>query len=190
MKKYLNPLSLKYKSICRCYTAGLPQILSAKISVSPGWMQDTFIFNLNSTDDSGGMMEDPVEMKASRKNKMNFHLMQLDTFWCMQLNASPQLATAALKCLCHLQQITYAKAVSQLSYTSNVRPGMFQSPMKTCEWRPQTKSLTAAWSLKKITKEPCLIVGVPYCNFIVISLQWNSVSINYYLISDKGYEKI
>jgi len=25
--------------------------------------------------------------------------MQLDTFWCMQLNASPQLAKAALKVL-------------------------------------------------------------------------------------------
>jgi len=32
-----------------------------------------------------------------------------------------------------LQQITYVKAVSQLSYTSKVRPGIFQSPMKTCE---------------------------------------------------------
>ena len=50
-------------------------------------MQDPYIFNLNSTDDSGGMMEDPVQMKASRKIKMDFHLMQLDTFWCMQLNA-------------------------------------------------------------------------------------------------------
>jgi len=38
-------------------------------------------------------------MKASRKIKMNFHLMQLDTFWCMQLNATPQLAKEALKVL-------------------------------------------------------------------------------------------
>jgi len=45
------------------------------------------------------MMEDPVEMKASRKIKMNFHLMQLDTFWCMQFNTSPQLVKAALKVL-------------------------------------------------------------------------------------------
>jgi len=52
-------------------------------------MQDPFIFNLKSTDDSGGMMEDPVEMKANRKIKINSHLMQLDTFWCTQLNASP-----------------------------------------------------------------------------------------------------
>ena len=61
-------------------------------------MQDPFIYNLNSMDDHGGM-EDLVEMKASRKIKINFHLMQLDTFWCMQLNASPQLAKAALKVL-------------------------------------------------------------------------------------------
>jgi len=67
MKKYPNPLSLKYKSICWCYTAVLPQILTARISISHGWMQDSFIFNLNSTDDNGVMMEDPVEMKASRK---------------------------------------------------------------------------------------------------------------------------
>jgi len=45
------------------------------------------------------MMEDPVEMKASRKIKMNFQLRQLDIFWCMQLKASPTLAKAALKVL-------------------------------------------------------------------------------------------
>jgi len=73
MKKYLNPLSLKYKSICKCYTAVLSQVLSARISVSHGWMQDPFIFNLNSADDNGRMMEDPVEIKASRKIKINFH---------------------------------------------------------------------------------------------------------------------
>jgi len=62
-------------------------------------MQDPFILNLKSTDDNGGINEDPVEIKASRKIKINFHLMQLDSFWCMQLNASPQLAKAALKVL-------------------------------------------------------------------------------------------
>jgi len=62
-------------------------------------MKDPFIFNLNSTDDNGGIMDDPVEMKATRNIKMNFHLMQLDTFWCLPLNASPQLAKAALKVL-------------------------------------------------------------------------------------------
>ena len=111
MKKYLNPLPLKYKSICKCYTAVLPQVLSARISVSHGWMQDPSIFNLNSTDDNGRMMEDPVEMKASRKIKMNFHLMQLDTFWCMQLNASPQLAKAAL-------QVLVPFATNNLCYSS------------------------------------------------------------------------
>jgi len=92
MEKHPYPLSLKYKSICRCYTAILPQTLSARISVSHGWMENPFVLNLKSTDDNGGMKEDPVEMKASRKIKMNFHLMQLDTFWCTQLNACPQLA--------------------------------------------------------------------------------------------------
>jgi len=53
-------------------------------------MQDPFIFNLKSTDDNGGMNEDPDETKVSRKFKINFHLMQLHTLWCTQLNASPQ----------------------------------------------------------------------------------------------------
>jgi len=47
----------------------------------------------------------------------------------------------------------YVKAVSQLSYTSKVRPGTFQSLMKTCEWLSPTKSLTAARSLKKKTNK-------------------------------------
>jgi len=46
--------------------------------------------------------------------------------------------------------------------------------MKTCEWRPQTKSLTAAWSSKKAT-EPCLIVGVLNCNFIVLLYRCNEI---------------
>jgi len=42
---------------------------------------------------------------------MNFHLMQLDTFWCMQLNASPQLAKAAL-------QVLVPFATNNLCYSS------------------------------------------------------------------------
>jgi len=45
------------------------------------------------------MKEDAVEMKGSRKIVMNFHLIQLDTFWCTQLNAYPQLTKTALKVL-------------------------------------------------------------------------------------------
>jgi len=56
-------------------------------------------FNLKSTDDNGGMKEDPAEMKTSRKTKMNLHLMQLHTLGCTKLNASLQLAKAALKVL-------------------------------------------------------------------------------------------
>jgi len=70
------------------------------VAPSPGRHRcKTHLFNLNSTDDSGGMMEDPVEMKASRKIKMNFQLRQLDIFWCTQLKASSTLAKAALKVL-------------------------------------------------------------------------------------------
>jgi len=99
MKKYPCPLSLKYKSSCRCYKTVLSQTLSARISVTQGWMQDPFIFNLKSTDDNGEIKEDPTEMKVSRKIKRNFHLTHLDTFWCTQLNTSPQWAKAALKVL-------------------------------------------------------------------------------------------
>jgi len=35
-------------------------------------------------DNNDGMKEDPDEMKASKKIKMEFHSMHLDTFWCMQ----------------------------------------------------------------------------------------------------------
>jgi len=98
MEKYPCPLSLKFKSICKCYTAVLPLTFSARISVSHGWIQHPFIFNLKCTDDNGGMKEDTPEMKSNRKIKINFH-MQLDTFWCTQLNGFPQLAKAALKVL-------------------------------------------------------------------------------------------
>jgi len=38
-----------------------------EVSVSHGWMQDPFIFNLKSMDGNDGMKEDPEEVKASRK---------------------------------------------------------------------------------------------------------------------------
>jgi len=56
-----------HKSICRCYTAFVPQILSARISVSHCWLQDPFIFNLNYTDDSGGMMKIQLKWKPVEK---------------------------------------------------------------------------------------------------------------------------
>lgn len=70
-----------------------------EVSVSQGWMQDPFVFNLDSMDDNGEMKEDLVEMKASNKIKMEFDSMQLDTFWCAQLNTFPQLAESTLEIL-------------------------------------------------------------------------------------------
>ncbi|CAM1328316.1 ZBED8 (predicted) [Pycnogonum litorale] len=50
-------------------------------------------------DDNDEMKEDLVEMKASNKIKMEFDSMQLDTFWCAQLNTFLQLAERALEIL-------------------------------------------------------------------------------------------
>ena len=38
------------------------------------------------------MKEELVEMKASNKTKIEFDSMQLDIFWCAQLNTFPHLA--------------------------------------------------------------------------------------------------
>jgi len=71
----------------------------AEVSVSQGWMQDPFIFNLHSMDDNDQMKDDLIKMKASSKIKMEFDSMQLDAFWCAQLNTFPQLAKKALEIL-------------------------------------------------------------------------------------------
>jgi len=47
--------------------------------------------------------------------------------------------------------------------------------MKACEWRLQTKSLTAARSLKKTKKEPRLVVGELYCTFILLLYRCNEI---------------
>ena len=54
----------------------------AEVSVSQGWMQDPFIFNLHSMDDNDQMKDDLIKMKASSKIKMEFDSMQLDALWC------------------------------------------------------------------------------------------------------------
>jgi len=179
MKNYPNPLSLKYKSICRCCTSVLPQILSSRISVSHGWMQDPFIFNLNSMDDHGGIMEDPVEMKASGKIKINFHLMQLDTFWCMQLNASPHSAEAALKVLVpfatnNLCQSSFSTPLHLKSTTRNL-----SEPDEDMRVATSNKELHCSMIVEKNNKRAmfdcwCTLLQI-HC--IVISLQIMLVSI-------------
>ena len=61
-----------------------------EVSVSQGWMQDPFLFNIDLMDDNDKMKEELVEMKARNKTKIEFDSMQLDTFWCAQLNTFPQ----------------------------------------------------------------------------------------------------
>jgi len=65
-------------------------------------MQDPFIFNLESMYDNDGMKEDLVQIKHSRKIKMEFHSMQLDTVWCTQPNTFPHIAKTATKVLVSL----------------------------------------------------------------------------------------
>jgi len=55
--------------------------------------------------------------------------------------------------LCHFQQPTYVKAVSQLACTSKLRPGIYKSSIMTCKWLSQTKGHATAWSLKKKQKK-------------------------------------
>jgi len=114
-------------------------------------------------------MEDPVEMKASRKIKINFHLMQLDTFWCMQLNASPHLAKAALKVLVpfatnNLCQSNFSTLLHLKGKTRNL-----SEPDEDMRVATSNKELHCSMIVeKKTTKEPCLIVGILYCKFIVL----------------------
>ncbi|CAM1323979.1 ZBED8 (predicted) [Pycnogonum litorale] len=89
MKEHLQVLSQSFQGYFQ----------HGEVSVSQGWMQDPFVFNLDSMDDNDEIKEDLVEMKASNKIKMEFDSMQLDTFWCTQLNTFPQLAEIALEIL-------------------------------------------------------------------------------------------
>ena len=69
-----------------------------EVSVSQGWMQNTFLFNIDFMDDND-KMKDLFEMKASNKTKVEFDSMQLGTFWCSELKTFPQLAKNALEIL-------------------------------------------------------------------------------------------
>ena len=50
-------------------------------------------------DENDQTKDDLVEMRASKKIKMEFDSMHLATFWCVQLEMFPQLAKGALKIL-------------------------------------------------------------------------------------------
>ena len=69
------------------------------ISDSHGWMQDPFLFTLDLMDENDQKKDDLVEMRASKKIKMEFESMHLAAFWCAQLEMFPQLAKSALNIL-------------------------------------------------------------------------------------------
>ena len=50
-------------------------------------------------DENDQTKDDLVEMKASKKIKMEFDLMDLATLWCAQLEMFPQFVKSALKIL-------------------------------------------------------------------------------------------
>ena len=60
--------------------------------------------------------------------------MYLGTFWCTQLNTFSQLAKTSSEVLV-LFSTTYLhmKAVSQLAWTSKLRPGIYKSSIMTCK---------------------------------------------------------
>ncbi|XP_068201816.1 protein FAM200C-like [Palaemon carinicauda] len=68
-------------------------------SVAQRWIRDPFLFNLDSMDDNDIMKDDLVELQTNDRIRMEFEKMQLDMFWCAQLQAFPQLARRALEVL-------------------------------------------------------------------------------------------
>ena len=68
-------------------------------SVAQGWIRDPFLFNLDSMDDNDMMKDDLVELQTNDRIRMEFETMQLDMFWCAQLQTFPQLAGRALEVL-------------------------------------------------------------------------------------------
>ena len=69
------------------------------ISDSHGWIHDPFLFTLDLMDENHQKKDDLVEMRASKKIKMEFESMHLAAFWCAQLEMFPQLAKSSLNIL-------------------------------------------------------------------------------------------
>ena len=83
-------------------------------SDSHGWIQDSFLFNLDLMDENDQTKDDLVEMRASKIIKMKFDSMHLATFWCAQLQMFPQLAKSASKIFVSFAQPISVKLDSQL----------------------------------------------------------------------------
>ena len=89
----------------------------------------------------------------------------------MQLNASPHLAKAALKVL--VPFATNNLCQSSFSTFLHLKSKTFQSPNlsepdEDMRVATSNKELHCSMIVEKTTKEPCLIVGVLYCKFIVL----------------------
>ena len=66
MKKHLQMLSQSFQEYFH----------HGEVSVSQGWMQDPFLFNIDFMDDNDKMKKELVEMKASNKIKMYSSLIE------------------------------------------------------------------------------------------------------------------
>ena len=75
IKEYLQVLSQSFEEYFH----------HGDVSDSHGWMQDSFLFNLDLIDENDQTKDDLAEMRASTKIKMEFDSMHSATFWCAQL---------------------------------------------------------------------------------------------------------
>ena len=116
------------------------------------------------------------------------------TFWCTQLSTFPSSQRQLWKLSCHLQRPTYIRWKRFLYGLIQIATKA-RSRVETGDDMPvaiSNEERRYSMIIKKTTtKEPlsslCLVVRVLYKFIVSYSLQF---IINYYLISDKGYETI
>ena len=75
IKEYLQVLSQSFEEYLH----------HGDVSDSHGWMQDSFLFNLDLIDENDQTKDDLAEMRVSTKIKMEFDSMHSATVWCAQL---------------------------------------------------------------------------------------------------------
>ena len=87
-----------------------------------GWIQDSFLFNLDLINENDQTKDDLVEKRASKKITIEFDSMHLATFWCAQLEMFPQLEKSALKILVLFATIYLCETGFSTPVSINTKP--------------------------------------------------------------------
>ena len=70
---------------------------AGELNAAQQWIINPFLFDLTTMSDDDNLKEDLIEIKSCQKFQLLFEKSNLDNFWCVVMEAFPNLAKKAMR---------------------------------------------------------------------------------------------